>query len=448
MNQTRPTLARHIDGNLDFNAEFAATYDLLENSGRNVFVTGEAGTGKSTLLQYFREHTTKNAVVLAPTGVAAVNVRGQTIHSFFRFRPDVTADKIRSIKLRKDQRKIYKSLAVVVIDEVSMVRADLLDCVDAFLRLHGPRKKAPFGGVQMIFFGDLFQLPPVVTRQDRPLFEQGGYAGPYFFNAKCFVDLNVAVVTLTKIYRQKDEGFIRLLNRLRNRQLSGLDLNELNQRVVPGFEPRDRGFYINLTTTNALADRINAEHLEKIPGKPAVLAGEIEGEFQEKNLPTKEALELKIGAQVMLLNNDAQGRWVNGSIGKVLSVDGQVCVELSDGQVVDVDPYDWEMYRFVYDEETESLVSEPTGSFRQYPLRLAWAVTIHKAQGQTFSQVVIDFGSGAFSHGQAYVALSRCVSLSGVVLRRPVTMGDVLLDERVVDFMKDTRTQGHKTQVL
>jgi ATP-dependent DNA helicase PIF1 len=430
-------LVRSIDTHFEFSEEFALAFDRLENTRKNIFVTGEAGTGKSTLLQYFRDHTTKKVAVLAPTGVSAVNIRGQTIHSFFHFKPDITVDAARHIRLRKTRRKMFASLDALVIDEASMLRADLLDSIDAFLRIYGPAKDLPFGGLQVIFFGDLYQLPPVVTSVEEKIFNSI-YPSPFFFSAVSFRYLRMEIIRLTKIYRQREESFIRLLNSIRNCSATFDEMNMLNRHVRTDFVPSPETFFIYLTTTNALADRVNQSHLQRLPGAEYSLEGVVDGDFTESWLPTSERLTLKDGAQVMMLNNDHQGRWVNGTIGKVLDVNaaaGCVRAQLSSGDKVDVEPYEWDMFRFKYNEDTETLESETIGSFIQYPLRLAWAVTIHKSQGQTFDRVVVDLGRGAFSHGQVYVALSRCTSLDGLVLRRPVTFKDLFLDERIGEFL-------------
>ena len=433
---------------LDFNDQFVHAYELMENSPRNLFITGKAGTGKSTLLQYFRAQTRKNIVVLAPTGVAAVNIKGQTIHSFFGFKPDITPEGARAIRVRKAKKNIYRKLRTIVIDEVSMVRADLLDCVDAVLRLHGPNGSLAFGGIQMIFIGDLYQLSPVVASAEKSLFGTRAedsprtmYRSPYFFDAKVFEDFTVELVELEKIYRQKDGDFIALLNTIRNNSVTEQHLDVLNKRYLPSFKPKDEEFYIYLTTTNAMADQINAQRLSALKAQARRYEGELSGNFDIKNLPTQESLDLKIGAQVMLLNNDAQGRWINGTIGKVSAVkEGSggadiVQVELPEGNIVDVTPFTWEMFRFFYNEEADTLDSETVGSFKQYPLRLAWAVTIHKSQGKTFPKVIVDIGRGTFSHGQVYVALSRAVTLEGLVLKKPILKQHIWMDRRIVNFM-------------
>ena len=426
---------------LDFNEEFISAFEALENTGQHMFITGKAGTGKSTLLQYFRQKTTKNVAVLAPTGVAAINIKGQTIHSFFGFKPDVTPESVGDIPVRKRKRQIYKELDAVIIDEVSMVRADLMDCVDIFLRLYGPHYDRPFGGIQMIFFGDLFQLPPVVGRGEEDIFKTH-YTTPYFFSARVFESLDFKTMQLKKIYRQKDEHFIRLLNAVRDDSVEHHHWEALNRRFKPDHQFSPEDFYIVLTTTNALAEKVNNQRLESLSGFPKIYQGAVSGEFERKSLPTPEILELKIGAQVMMLNNDPDKRWVNGSLGKIVAIvadsegDDVIMVELENGTQVDVKKHTWEIYQYYFDDVNNSLGSKVMGYFTQYPLKLAWAVTIHKSQGQTFDRVIIDVGWGTFSHGQMYVALSRCTTLEGIVLKQPLKQRHILMDERVLRFMK------------
>ena len=461
LNENQNTMKMNIENNaggkLEFNDQFARAYDTLENTWHNVLIVGKAGTGKSTILQYFRSNTLKNVVVLAPTGVAAVNIKGQTIHSFFRFRPDITIDTVASIKMWKKNKELYKNIDTIIIDEVSMVRADLLDCVDEFMRLHGKKSNEPFGGVQMIFIGDLYQLPPVVTGRERSIFRDL-YKSPYFFDSKVFRKLfnsdsyqdnddnfefsydSLKIVELDKIYRQKEESFIELLGAIRNRSITDAQLAVLNKRYIPGFKPKRDDFYIYLTTTNYLADNVNEEQINRINSPGYFSDGEISGKFEQKNLPTQFSLQMKVGAQVMLLNNDPSGRWVNGSIGKIVSFvedDQIIFVELSNGNIVEVTPFKWEMYKFSYNPEIQMIESETVGSFRQYPLRLAWAITIHKSQGKTFSKAIVDIGDGTFSHGQIYVALSRCITLSGIVLKKPILRRHILLDKTIVKFMQE-----------
>ncbi len=426
---------------LDFNEEFVAAFDALENTKQHLFVTGKAGTGKSTLLQYFHHKTTKNMAVLAPTGVAALNVKGQTIHSFFQFKPDITPEAVGDIIVRKRKRKLYAALDAVVIDEISMVRADLFDCVDRFLRLYGPDCHHPFGGVQMIFFGDLFQLPPVVSKAETEIF-QSFYATPYFFSAKVFEEISLKMLELKKIYRQKDENFIHLLNALRHNQLQAHHFHAFNSRhLSDGHRVDTQEFCITLTTTNVTAQAANQKHLQNLPDREHVYQGAIAGEFDRRNLPTAEVLSLKKGAQVMFLNNDTDKRWVNGTLGVIEGIipkeqeEDIVFVKLEDGKTVDVKKYTWEIYQYYFDEVSLSLASKVIGYFTQYPLKLAWAVTIHKSQGQTFDRVVIDVGQGTFAHGQMYAALSRCRSLAGITLKRPLNRSHVLMDQRIVEFM-------------
>jgi ATP-dependent DNA helicase PIF1 len=426
------------DSTIDINSQFLHAIRIMEETDKNVFITGRAGTGKSTLLQHFRNTTKKNIAVLAPTGVAAVNVKGQTVHSFFGFKPDITLDMVNRIRPR--DKTIYKKLDAIVIDEVSMVRADLMDCVDGFLRIHGKSKSLPFGGIQMIFIGDLYQLPPVVTSRDKALFKSL-YKSPYFFDAMVFgMGFDMQFIELEKVYRQRDDRFLNILNAIRNNTATDEDLAAINARYMPDFHD-DKGFYIYLTTTNDLASLINTKRLADLKGKEYTYQGMIEGDFNIKDLPTGLDITIKTGAQVMLLNNDSMGRWINGSIGRVADIEkikgepDTIYVELQNEEVVDVRPYTWEMYEFHYDKKAKTVISDVVGTFTQYPLKLAWAVTIHKGQGMTFKKVIIDIGKGTFSHGQLYVALSRCTSLEGIVLKKPISKKHIFMDRRVVDFV-------------
>lgn len=424
---------------IDFNPEFQRALALMEDTGKNVLITGRAGTGKSTLLSYFREHTQKKTVILAPTGVAAVNVAGQTIHSFFHFKPNVTPASIRrKKKTERDKPTVYEKLTTIVIDEISMVRADLLDCIDKFLRLNGPEQKKPFGGVQMIFIGDLYQLPPVVTPAEREIF-RSHYASPYFFSARVFNELDLEFVELEKVYRQKDGEFVRLLNAVRNRTVTDGDLALFNARCRPDFEPPAGSFYLSLTGTNDLADSVNEKRLAELPGRIWRSRGAIEGDFGKEYLPTAVDLQLKKGAQIMLLNNDSCGQWINGTIAKVRKFEKDeagndvIVADLDTGDRARIVPYTWKIYRFFL--KNDELRSEEVGAFTQYPVRLAFAVTIHKSQGKTFENVLIDVGKGTFAHGQMYVALSRCTTLEGIVLKQPLQRSHILMDWQVVKFL-------------
>jgi ATP-dependent DNA helicase PIF1 len=422
---------------IEINEQFRHALDVMETSNRSIFVTGKAGTGKSTLLAHFCRNTTKRPVILAPTGVAALNVRGQTIHSFFNFYVDVTPQKIRTHKIKPRTPKLFKSLQTIIIDEVSMVRADLLDCVDVFLQEYGPQRGRRFGGVQMIFVGDLYQLPPVVTSGEREIFTTV-YKSPFFFSAPAIEEMNLEIIELEKVYRQKDAGFIALLNKIRNNSVEDDDIAELNRRVVRAGVPPQSALAIHLTTTNQKADEINAACLAGLKAKQHRALAEIEGEFSAEYYPTATDLTFKVGAQVMMLNNDSKGRWVNGSIGVIKAVkeddEGEkfVRVALEEG-CVDVYPYAWSVYRTRI--EDGQLVSEPVGTFTQFPFRLAWAITIHKSQGKTFDSVSIDLGRGTFAAGQAYVAFSRCTSFEGIVLQQPVTKGNIRADWRIYAFL-------------
>ena len=422
---------------IDLNEQFQKALDLMENTSKHGFITGKAGTGKSTLLDYFRSQTKKKLIVLAPTGVSALNVRGQTIHSFFGFKPNVTLKSIK--KIRRSGKNIYKELNAIVIDEASMVRADLLDCIDKFLRLNAGKKK-PFGGVQMIFIGDLYQLPPVVTGGEKEFFNTH-YKSPYFFDAIVMKELEMEFIELEKIYRQNDEDFIALLNAIRNNSVTEEQLTALNRRCAVDFAPDPKDFYIWLTSLNNAAEKINREHLSGIGFPLTTYHGTIHGDFKQDSLPTQVDLQVKKDAQVMLLNNDSLFRWVNGSIGKVVDIVKQkgendaIIVELVTGEVVDVLPCRWELFNYYFDKSKNSIESEVVGSFTQYPLKLAWAITIHESQGKTFDKVVIDIGRGTFASGQVYVALSRCTHLDGMVLKKPIEKRHILMDWKVVKFM-------------
>ena len=424
---------------IEFNEQFSKALHMLQHGSHNVFVTGKAGTGKSTLLRYFRAHTGKKIVVLAPTGVAALNVGGETIHSFFRFKPGTTPDKVK--RARKKDAEIYKELDAIVIDEASMVRADLMDCVDAFMRLNGREPGKPFGGAQLVLFGDLYQLPPVVTAAERELFSSY-YAGPYFFNAKVFASSGLEHLELEKIYRQKDQGFIEILNAIRSNRVSPAQLARLNKRVGADVESHGRGLIVRLLTTNADAAEINNERLRSLDGRTHVYRAETKGEFTRDSYPADDELHLKAGAQVMLLNNDPEGRWVNGSMAAVQDImkgpagePDVIHVRLTDGSVEQVEPHAWELFHFSFDAEAEKIKSETAGVFTQYPLKLAWGVTIHKSQGKTFERAIIDLGRRAFAAGQTYVALSRCTALEGISLARAVRPGDVMTDWRIVRYV-------------
>jgi ATP-dependent exoDNAse (exonuclease V) alpha subunit len=419
---------------LELNNDFQYVLDAIEKQGKNLFITGRAGTGKSTLLQLFRNTTRKKTVVLAPTGIAALNVGGQTIHSFFGFPPRMISKL--DIKKRRD-RRLYKNMEVLVIDEMSMVRADMLDNIDYFLRLNRDNPE-PFGGVQVVFFGDLFQLPPVVASDVEANLFQSQYASPYFFSAQVLEELAIEMVELQKVYRQENRNFLKLLEAVRLNRIDYDLLRELNERYDPEFMPQE--FYITLSARNNRADAINREELERIPLPAQTYVATITGNFKERLYPTDPALRLKLSAQVMFIKNDPKRQFVNGTIGKVVKLEDDsvtVLVEEANAEhrYVEVERMDWEILRYKSSPtDPTQIETETLGTFRQFPLRLAWAITIHKSQGKTFDKVIIDLGKGAFEHGQTYVALSRCRTLEGIVLKQPIRPNDILTDERIVEF--------------
>ena len=427
---------------IEFSEGFTNALALLERPTGNVFVTGKAGTGKSTLLQYFRNTTDKSVAVLAPTGVAAVNVDGQTIHSFFNFRPNVTESNVRRAVAEKQE--LYKKLDAIVIDEASMVRADLLDCIDKSLRLNRSQKE-PFGGVQMLFFGDLHQLPPVVTESEREAL-QGAYDSPYFFDSNALRKSPVQVIELEKVYRQKDAAFIDILNAIRSNTADQAHLSALNSRVSNQITGPDGELCVTLTATNDVADNLNHQQLRSIRRQPYYFEATWIG-GPDNRQPAPARLELKPGCQVMLLNNDSAGGWVNGTVGAVTGfstdADGRTLVDvrLQNGEQVSVNRFKWTLYKYALDPKTKTIQSTESGSYSQYPLRLAWAVTVHKSQGKTFDRVHIDSGRGMFAPGQLYVALSRCRTLDGITLARPIQPHEILTDSCVVEFLANDARQ-------
>lgn len=422
---------------LHLNKNFQYALDLLEKTNSSAFITGRAGTGKSTLLSLFRNSTHKKVVVLAPTGVAALNVQGQTIHSFFGF----PAKPLQKGDIRKRRnRKLYRNMQVLIIDEISMVRADLLDNIDYFLRLNRENNQ-PFGGVQVVFFGDLFQLPPVVaTMAERELFSTV-YESPYFFSANVFNEVELEFIELTETYRQESRHFVRLLDAVRVNQIDYDELEELNSRYLPDFKTED--FYITLSSRNSIVNQINQERLRSLKTDEYTYLASVTGSFSERLTPAEPALKLKLGAQVMFVKNDPQRRFVNGTIGKVINLmDDEIIVAIQkpDGtnKTINVEKLTWEMQKYQANnpEDPQAIDTEVIGTYTQYPLRLAWAITIHKSQGKTFDKIIIDLGRGAFEHGQTYVALSRCRTLEGIVLRQPLRGQDIIIDERVINFFE------------
>ncbi len=416
--------------------EFDQALKMMDDSHNCVFVTGEAGTGKSTLLKYFVTNTKKKVVILSPTGVAAINIGGQTIHSFFKFPPRA----ITAADITHQHGEVFQALDAIIIDEISMVRADLMDAIDESLRVNRDCQNQPFGGAQIIMFGDLFQLPPVVSKAEEGQFFSQYYRSPYFFDAHVFGTVDIHLIKLKTIFRQKDQKFIELLNHVRIKRINNEMLNALNQRVDPEFEPNNDEGYIILTAKNDRADIKNAHELDKIPLPVRIYEGNIEGNFDATFYPTDLRLRLKIGAQVMMLTNDVGKRWFNGTVGIVEELGDEIVkVKIpkpagQPPQMCEVGRYTWQVPQYSIDHTTRTLQSNIVGTFTQFPLKLAWAITIHKSQGKTLDRVILDLTGGAFAHGQTYVALSRCTSLDGLVLKKKIQQRDIIVDERVFGF--------------
>lgn len=432
---------RGSDQVLDFNEEFQRAIALLE-SGESVFITGKAGTGKSTLLRHFLDTTDRRAVVVAPTGVAALNVGGQTIHRLFSFPSTVTAEfPTTGDYFPRRNHRVLKGLETLVIDEVSMVRADLLDAVDAALRRFGPIPGQPFGGVQMVFVGDPYQLPPVVSESEEAHF-RSRYSTPFFFSADAFKNLDYELVELHKVYRQHDDAFIALLNAVRTGDADQSVFDQINERYQPDFEPPDDEFWVTLTTTNGMADAVNEKRLNALVTPLLTHHAELWGEIEDADKAVPDVLHYKVGAQVMLVSNDSADRWVNGSMGVIAAsavVNGEtvVTVDLLDGERVEVGPHEWELTRPVITDGR--LTYDVVGRYRQLPFKPAWAVTIHKSQGKTLERAVVALGRGTFADGQLYVALSRCTSLPGLVLKSVVKRHHVKVEREVTRFLARSR---------
>ena len=430
---------------MEENQELRHAWDFVEHTGRSIFLTGKAGTGKTTFLKTVVERSSKRNVVVAPTGVAAINAGGMTIHSFFQlpFSPFVPGAKIESkFDFGKEKRKIISSLDLLIIDEISMVRSDLLDAIDSVLRRYRDRYK-PFGGVQLLMIGDLQQLTPVVTPEDERMLSPY-YDTPYFFGSKALAQIDYVTIQLEKVYRQQDDTFLSLLNHIREGQPTTEDLQLLNSRVMstplPSGEAGE-GFegYIRLTTHNQMANNYNESELQKLPGQAYTYKAKIDGTFPDYSYPTAETLTLKVGAQVMFVKNDPSGehRYFNGRIGHVTYADSSrlqvFCPD--DAEAIEVEPLEWENSRYTLNDETREIETEVLGKFTQLPLRLAWAITIHKSQGLTFDRAIID-ASLSFAPGQVYVALSRCKTLNGMVLASQIPPHAIINDERVDSYIE------------
>lgn len=431
------------------NQEFQNALQILNFTHRSLFLTGKAGTGKSTFLRYIAATTKKKHIVLAPTGIAAINAGGSTLHSFFKlpFHPLLPNDSQYSIRnLRKTMKyngekcKLLREVELIIIDEISMVRADIIDFIDKVLRVYNRNMREPFGGKQMLFVGDIYQLEPVVRDEDRQLLHPF-YPSAFFFDAKVFQQMQLVSIELTKVYRQNDPTFIALLDHIRTSAVTATDLYTLNHQVGAQVDTAANRLAITLSTRRDMVDYINSTRLRELEGEATLFEGVIEGDFPENNLPSPLHLELKVGAQVLFVRNDKEKRWVNGTLGTVTGFTQneedapgtiQVCTE--DGAELDVEREIWGNIKYSFNEKEQKIEEQTIGTFRQFPLRLAWAITVHKSQGLTFRYVKIDFSGGVFAGGQTYVALSRCTSLQGISLQKPIRPEDIFIKSEVIRF--------------
>ena len=412
--------------------EYDAALDYLRDGAGHLFVTGRAGTGKSTLLRGLRDVIDGDIAVLAPTGLAAVNVGGQTIHSFFGLPPRL----IRPEDIKRSRNGgVMRRLKFLVIDEVSMVRSDMMWAIDQSLRINRGRSREPFGGLRLVMFGDLHQLPPVVQEAEEAAHLHETYGSPFFFSASGLREgAGTQRLELTHVFRQNDEALLRVLNLVRDGEATDVDLETLNARVNPLRTLGEGDPYVILTPTNAVAQRINAAYLEALPGSAFRYEAGVTGEFSASAHPTDANLLLKAGAKVILLRNDADKRWVNGTVARISKLDDKrVWVEI-DGREHEIEAVAWESRRYGYDQAAQKVVETVAGTFKQFPVRLAWALTIHKAQGMTLDKVYINLGRGTFAHGQAYVALSRCRTLEGLALDRPLKPRDIIFDPSAMGY--------------
>lgn len=432
---------------MEKNSELRHAWDFVEHTSISIFLTGKAGTGKTTFLRTLKEKSSKRSIIVAPTGVAAINAGGMTIHSFFQLplSPFVPEANFKNrFDYSKEKRKIIRTLDLLIIDEISMVRSDVLDAIDSVLRRFREHEK-PFGGVQLLMIGDLQQLTPVVTPEDEVIL-QPYYDTSYFFGSKALRSISYVTIELTHVYRQQDEEFITLLNNIREGQVSETDLKRLNKRFNPNFEPEVGSDYIRLTTHNKMAESYNEVQLHNLPSKACTFIAEADGNFPEYNYPADFKLTLKRGAQVMFIRNDNNGRYYNGRIGHVTHIDNEKILVLcpGDDKEIEVQQETWENTKYSLNEKTKQIEAEVQGTFKQYPLRLAWAITIHKSQGLTFEHAIIDAQS-SFAAGQVYVALSRCKTLEGLILASPISSSAIINDNQVMNYISHQTEEAAKS---